>query len=87
MTAKRKVEVFSAGCPACGEVAGLVKRTACPAREVSVLHMGDAAVAERAKRLGFRAVPAVVIDGGLASCCRDVAKAALRAAGIGEARP
>ena len=88
MTEKRKIEVFSAGCAACQEVVELVHRIACPSCEVSVLDMKDPAVSGRAKRLGIRAVPAVVVDGELAGCCRGVGptEAALRADGGGEAR-
>lgn len=86
MAAKRKIEVFSAGCPACEETVQLVNRIACPSCEVSVLDMNEAAVASRAKRLGIRSVPAVVIDGKLADCCagRGPEEAALRAAGVGQ---
>ena len=86
MSAKRKVEVFSAGCPVCDEAVSLVKRIACPSCEVSVLDMHDKQVAARAKELGIHAVPAVVVDGKLASCCagKGVDEAALRAAGIGQ---
>jgi glutaredoxin 3 len=86
MATKRKIEVFSAGCPACEETIQLVNRTACPSCEVSVLDMKDASVAKRAKSLGVRSVPAVVIDGKLADRCagRGPEEAALRAAGVGQ---
>jgi glutaredoxin len=86
MSAKRKIEVFSAGCPACEETVNLVNRIACPSCEVSVLDMKDPNVASRAKSLGIRSVPAVVIDGQLAGCCtgRGPDEAALRAAGVGQ---
>jgi glutaredoxin 3 len=86
MAAKRKVEVFSAGCPACGEAVQLVQAVACPSCEVSVLDMNDPSVAGRAKSLGIRSVPAVVIDGKLADCCsgRGPDEATLRAAGLGQ---
>ena len=81
MTAKRKVEVFSAGCPACTDVETLVKSLACSSCEVDVLDMRDLAVAQRAKALGVRSVPAVAIDGRLAGCCAEAASvAAARAA-------
>lgn len=85
MTAKRKIEVFSAGCPACTETVELVNRVACPSCEVSVLDMNQAAVAARARDLGIRSVPAVVIDGKLADCCaaRGPLEATLRAGGVG----
>jgi glutaredoxin len=87
MAGKKKIDVFSAGCPACEETVQLVNRIACPSCEVSVLDMKDAAVAKRAKGLGVRSVPAVVINGKLADCCvgRGPEEAALRAAGVGQA--
>jgi hypothetical protein len=89
MTAKRKIEVFSAGCPACDETVALVKQAACPSCDVSVLDMHDPGVAQRARGLGIRSVPAVVIDGKLADCCqgRGPDEATLRAAGLGQALP
>jgi hypothetical protein len=43
-------------------------------------------VAEKAKGLGIRTVPAVVIDGKLADCCtgRGPDDATLKAAGLGK---
>jgi len=82
---KRKIEVFSAGCPACEETIQLVNQVACPSCGVEVHDMRDSDVAARAKALGIATVPAVVIDGRLASCCADrgVDLDALRAAGLG----
>lgn len=87
MTATRKVEVFSAGCPACQTTIELVNRLACPSCEVSILDMNDINVAKRARDLGVRSVPAVAIDGQLASCCAGagVQEQALLAAGLGQA--
>jgi len=84
--AKRKIEVFSAGCPACDETVQLINRIACSSCEVTVLDMRNPAVAGRAKNLGIRSVPAVVIDGKLADCCtgRGPDEAPLRSAGIGQ---
>ena len=86
MGAKRKIEVFSAGCSVCQEAVALVKRLACPSCEVTVLDMNDAAVAGRAAELGIRSIPAVVIDGKLAGCCsgRGPDEATLRQAGLGQ---
>ena len=89
MTTKRKVEVFSAGCPTCQETVKLVKSLACPSCEVQVLDMNDPAVASRAKRLGVRSVPAVAIDGKLAECCdgRGPDEDTLLTAGLGKPLP
>jgi glutaredoxin 3 len=66
---KRKVEVFSAGCPACEETIALVKSIACESCDVTVLDMREHDVAARAKEMGIHRVPAVVINGKLAECC------------------
>ncbi len=86
---KRKVEIFSAGCPACEEAVELVKKIACPSCEVEVLDMHRSDVAVKAKQYGVKAVPAVVIDGKIADCCvgRGVDEATLRAAGVGTPLP
>ncbi|AMV70680.1 hypothetical protein DBW_0280 [Desulfuromonas sp. DDH964] len=89
MTTKRKIEVFSAGCPACQETVKLVESLACPSCDVEVLDMHDTAIAARAKVMGVRTIPAVAIDGKLASCCagRGPDEAALRSAGLGRPLP
>jgi glutaredoxin 3 len=85
MAGKRKIEVFSAGCATCHEAIELIRRAACPSCEVIVHDMRNVEVAKRAKGLGVRSVPTVVIDGKLAECCagRGVDEAVLRAAGLG----
>lgn len=84
--ANRKIEIFSAGCGVCQETINLVKSLACPSCDVSVLDMKDASTAHRAKQLGIKSVPAVVIDGKLASCCegRGPDAETLKAAGLGQ---
>ncbi len=86
MKTKRQIEVFGAGCPACEETIELVKSVACPSCEVAVLDMNDPSMASRAKSLGIRSVPSVVIDGQLADCCagRGPDEATLRSAGLGQ---
>ena len=79
----KKVEVFSAGCSTCKETIEMVKRLAGSSHEVVIHDMQKADVATKAKSYGVRSVPAVVIDGKLASCCagggpeENVLKAAL----------
>jgi glutaredoxin len=86
VTTKRKIEIFSAGCPVCEATVSRVKEMACPSCEISVLDMKDAEVAKRAEGLGVRSVPAVAIDGKLADCCsgRGPDEAVLRKAGLGQ---
>jgi glutaredoxin 3 len=85
MTAKRKIEIYSAGCPLCEETAALVKETSCPSCDIAILDMRRETVAARARKLGIRSVPAVAIDGKLAGCCagRGPDIATLNAAGVG----
>jgi glutaredoxin len=88
MNNQRKIEVFSAVCPACEPTVQLVQKIACPSCDVQVLDMNKPEVAAKAKQYGVRTVPAVVIDGELASCCSGAGpnEQALRAAGLGVAR-
>ena len=85
MNAKRKIEIFSAGCSACNEAIEIVKKAACPSCEVVVLDMNSIEVARRAKSLGIRSVPSVIIDGKAAECCsgRGIDEQVLRVAGLG----
>jgi glutaredoxin 3 len=69
MATKRKIEVFSAGCALCHEVIDAVRLEAGSTSEVIVRDMMDARVLARAEKFGIRSVPAVVIDGKLASGC------------------
>ena len=85
MSKKRKIEIFSAGCPVCQEAIAAIKDNACASCAVSILDMNDPAVSSRAKNLGVKSVPTVVIDGKLADCCSDRGPdiEALKAAGLG----
>lgn len=69
MAAKKKIEVFSAGCPTCVETVEMVKRLAGSLHEVVVHDMQKSEIASKAKKYDVRSVPAVVIDGKLAGCC------------------
>jgi glutaredoxin 3 len=86
-TTKRKIEVFSAGCSVCHETIELVKQLACSSCEVEIHDMHKPEVAERAKAYGVQRVPAVVINGKLASCCTGnmVSADTLRREGVGVA--
>lgn len=86
MDTKRKVEIFSAGCTLCEETIALVNCVTCPSCELEVLDVHTEAAANRAKVLKITAVPAVVIDGKIADCCKgcDLDEEALRSAGLGK---
>lgn len=89
MTNKRNVEVFTAGCPVCTPTVKTVQEVACPSCNVTVydLHEGCETneCREAAHRYNLKTVPAVVVDGKLASCCENhgISAEQLRAAGVG----
>ena len=85
-TTKKKVEVFTANCPACDEAVSLVKSLACDLCDVEVLDMKQPSIAKRAQGYGVRSVPAIVIDGKLSACCsgRGPDADTLRAMGLGQ---
>jgi hypothetical protein len=68
-TAKHTIEIYSAGCQTCIDTIEMVKWIAGSDYEVKVHEMLHGNTAAQAKGLGIRSLPAVVIDGKLASCC------------------
>ena len=83
---KRKVEIFSAGCPLCQTVVARIQWMACPCCDVTVLDTHDPRIADRARQLGVGRVPAVAVNGVPVACCADgeVNEQDWRAAGIGQ---
>lgn len=83
--AKRKIEIFSAGCPCCEEAIQLVQSVVCEDCDIQVLDIhGDKAVQAKAREYGVKRVPAVAVNGQLAECCQGaVSTETLRALGIG----
>ena len=69
MSTKKKIEIVSAGCSTCKETIELVKRLAGSSHELLIHDMQKSETATKANNYGIRSVPAVVIDGRLASCC------------------
>lgn len=68
-TGKYTIEIFSAGCSTCKETIEMVKKVAGAEHTVQVNDMQHGDTAARAKKLGVRSLPAVVINGKLAGCC------------------
>lgn len=87
---KRKVEVFTAGCPLCEDAVKLVKSAACPDCEVVVYDLNKGCSTnecrEKAKAYEVKRVPAVAVNGRLLDCCKQgpVTAEALKAAGVGQ---
>ncbi len=84
---KRRIEVFTAGCPVCQPQVEAILAAACAHCEVVVhdLSGGDPEGVALAARYSVRRMPAVVIDGRLASCCEVGSPdlGTLRAEGLG----
>jgi hypothetical protein len=86
MLQKRRVEVFTAGCPLCQGVVDMVNELTCPDCDVTVYNLSKNEGVEEAKAYGVTAMPSVVVIGQLLDCCKrgPVTKEDLEAAGIGK---
>jgi len=86
MKTKRKIEIFSAGCPLCTNTIDMVKDNSCSSCEVEVIDMMKLEGANQAKKYGVQTVPAVAFDGKLADCCGENGPdiAILKKAGLGK---
>lgn len=67
--AKHTIEIYSAGCATCHETIEMVRKIAGSDHDVRVHEMQHGDTAARAKKLGIRSLPAVVVNGKLAGCC------------------
>lgn len=85
MKRKRRIQIFSAGCEICDQTIQIIQDLACQSCEVEVLDIHEPEVALRAREYSIQSLPAVVIDGRLASCCTDrgVSIDVLKTAGLG----
>ena len=66
MSVRRKIEIFTAGCPLCTETVAAVKQAVgscgCEVIEYNISNQ----ISREAQQYGIRAVPTVVIDGQIA---------------------
>ena len=61
---KRKIEVFSAGCPTCNETLELVRNAVSDCGcEVTERRCTESELCDEAKQYGITAMPTVVVDG------------------------
>ncbi len=86
--ARRRVEIFSAGCGTCRRTIEQLREQIDPRHEIVVhdLHKDDGA-AEKADAFGIRTVPAVVVDGFLLACCKNKGPTLRELHAAGLARP
>ena len=73
MSKKRRVEVFTAGCPVCDEALKLVKEIACESCEVIIYNLNEPCESgeclDKVRSYGIHRIPAVAVNGSLAECC------------------
>ncbi|MEO6695688.1 MAG: thioredoxin family protein [Ignavibacteria bacterium] len=83
---KRKIEIFTAGCPICEEQVQKIRKETCDSCEVEVLNVReDKSALEKSKNYNIISLPSVVINGVLADCCsnKGINIETLRSLGIG----
>lgn len=71
--AKRRVEVFTAGCSVCDEALAAVRAVVCESCDLQVHDMKTKPAQAKARQYGIKRVPAVVVNGQLAACCQQSA--------------
>ena len=59
----RQVEIFSTGCAFCVETIVLIRRLTVGCCEIAVHNVREEESGDRARKLGLRSFPAVVVDG------------------------
>lgn len=89
---KRKIEVFTAGCPVCNPVVDLVKSLANEQyNEVTIYDLVKQCETKecvaKVEEYGIKRLPAITVNGKLLSCCSNngITKEDLVNAGITEA--
>ena len=84
MSTRRKVEVFTAGCPICDDTVKMVNELTCPSCDVTVYNLNESG-ADKVKQYGINSVPTVVVDGKVLDCCQrgKPTRETLKAAGLG----
>jgi len=86
--ARRRVEIFSAGCKTCRRTIEQLRQEIDPRHEIVVHDMSkDTGAAEKAEAFGIRTVPAVVVDGSLLACCKNKGPTLSELAAAGLAKP
>lgn len=87
---KRKIEIFTAGCPVCDSTVKMVKELVCDQCEIKIYDLvklcDDKACIAKVKEYGIESIPAVAINGRLLDCCKgnSVSRDILIRAGVGQ---
>lgn len=86
---KRKVELFTAGCPVCEPLVKMVKSIACESCDVVIYDLSKPCESkiclDKAKEYEIKSLPAIAVNGKLLDCCtrKELTKEDLQKAGIG----
>jgi len=89
MKKMKKIEIFTAGCPVCEPVVGWVKEMASSDDQITIHNLATQCetkiCVKKAEEYGVERLPAIVVDGQLLGCCKNVGitKDDLLNAGIG----
>jgi len=87
---KRRIELFTAGCPVCKPVVEMVKSMSCQYCEVIIYNLAEQCDTKecltKIKEYNITSLPAVAVNGRLLDCCTDrgVSHKELERAGIGQ---
>ncbi len=87
---KRRVEIFTAGCPVCTPVVEMVKEVAGESCEIITYNLIDdfdnQDVMDKLANYGVKRIPAIAVNGQLLSCCIDneISRQELIDAGVGQ---
>lgn len=88
-SSKRKIEVFTSGCPLCEPVVKMVQDLACEYCEVITYNVAQPCDSKecltKVKDYGIQKLPAIAIDGKLLDCCQQSSPSieSLQKAGVG----
>lgn len=63
MSSRRKIEIFTAGCPLCQEAVAAIKQAVADCGCDMVEHNISTQISREAQRYGVKAVPTIVVDG------------------------
>ncbi len=86
--ARRRVEIFSAGCTTSRRTIDQLREQIDPRHDIIVHDMhSDGAAVTRAEAFGIRTVPAVIVDGHLLACCKNTGPTLRELHAAGLARP
>lgn len=85
----KTIEIFTAGCPVCEPIVGMVKEMASSGDKITIHNLAtqceSKTCVKKANEYGVERLPAIAVNGKLIGCCKNVGitKDDLVNAGIG----